>query len=232
MSGRVEDRVIVVTGAARGQGATEVAALHAEGAVVIAADIEGAAGNAPDRVHQRRLDVTSPEDWAGLAAWLRDRFGKLDGLVNNAGTTSRVALAEVPLEGLYRDADDGVRPGRVQGRQRGAHAARARRHAGGGCRPDGLPDVRRELLPVRGRYSGRRRLLELRLGQGALRRGAPMRLADIVAAAVFLASDEAAYITGANLVIDGDWSLVLPGFHVAGVARLEPEWHREETEER
>ncbi|MFZ0381317.1 MAG: SDR family oxidoreductase [Solirubrobacteraceae bacterium] len=98
MSGRVEDRVIVVTGAARGQGAIEVAALHAEGAVVIAADIEGAAGDAPDRVHQRRLDVTSPEDWAGVAAWLRDRFGKLDGLINNAGTTSRVALAEVPLE--------------------------------------------------------------------------------------------------------------------------------------
>ena len=98
MSGRVEDRVIVVTGAARGQGATEVAALHAEGAVVIAADIEGVAGDAPDRVHQRRLDVTSPEDWRALAAWLRDRFGKLDGLINNAGTTSRVALAEVPLE--------------------------------------------------------------------------------------------------------------------------------------
>ncbi|MGO9904284.1 MAG: SDR family NAD(P)-dependent oxidoreductase [Solirubrobacteraceae bacterium] len=72
--------------------------MHAEGAVVIAADIEGAAGDAPERVHQRRLDVTSPEDWVGLAAWLRDRFGKLDGLINNAGTTSRVALAEVPLE--------------------------------------------------------------------------------------------------------------------------------------
>jgi len=34
---------------------------------------------------------------------------------------------------------------------------------------------------------------------------------DVVAAAVFLASDEAARIAGANLLIDGGWSSVLPG---------------------
>jgi NAD(P)-dependent dehydrogenase (short-subunit alcohol dehydrogenase family) len=46
--------------------------------------------------------------------------------------------------------------------------------------------------------------------------GRPGSPEDVAACALFLASDEAAYVTGANLVVDGGWSVVLPGDWTAG----------------
>ena len=98
--GRVAGRVIVVTGAAGGQGSAEVDALVAEGASVIAADLtappsrEGVVGVA--------LDVASPEGWATVAELARERLGRVDGLINNAGVTSRVRIGDVTPEELTR----------------------------------------------------------------------------------------------------------------------------------
>jgi 3alpha(or 20beta)-hydroxysteroid dehydrogenase len=77
---RLLGKVVVVTGAARGQGAAEAEALTREGAQVIATDVEPAEGC-------RRLDVTRDEEWAELAAELRESYGQVHGLVNNAGIT-------------------------------------------------------------------------------------------------------------------------------------------------
>lgn len=88
-------KVVVVTGAARGQGAAEAAALTREGARVIATDVESADGC-------RRLDVSSEEDWAGLAAELRETYGEVHGLVNNAGITWRARIGDVRPEDMAR----------------------------------------------------------------------------------------------------------------------------------
>ncbi|WP_328433510.1 SDR family NAD(P)-dependent oxidoreductase [Streptomyces sp. NBC_00425] len=93
--GRLLGRVVVVTGAARGQGAAEAEALTREGARVIATDATPAPGC-------RRLDVTDEEQWAQLAAELRESYGQVHGLVNNAGITWRARLDEVTPDDIAR----------------------------------------------------------------------------------------------------------------------------------
>lgn len=93
--GRLFGKVIVVTGAARGQGAAEAESLTREGARVIAGDVSGAPGC-------RRLDVTSEQDWAELAAELGETYGQVHGLVNNAGVTWRARLDAVRPEDMAR----------------------------------------------------------------------------------------------------------------------------------
>ncbi|WP_406333984.1 SDR family NAD(P)-dependent oxidoreductase [Streptomyces sp. NBC_00203] len=93
--GRLLGKVVVVTGAAGGQGAAEAEALTREGARVIATDVTEAPGC-------RRLDVTSEKDWAGLAAELREAYGQVHGLVNNAGVTWRARIDDVRPEDMAR----------------------------------------------------------------------------------------------------------------------------------
>ncbi|KUN88166.1 SDR family NAD(P)-dependent oxidoreductase [Streptomyces griseoruber] len=92
---RLLGKVVVVTGAARGQGAAEAEALVREGARVIATDVTDAPGC-------RRLDVTNEKDWAELAATLRESYGQVHGLVNNAGITWRARIDDVRPEDFAR----------------------------------------------------------------------------------------------------------------------------------
>jgi 3alpha(or 20beta)-hydroxysteroid dehydrogenase len=107
MAGRVQNKVVVVTGAARGQGLAEAHALAAEGAHVYAADIaeedaETAAWPGRGSVTRTRLDVTSPDGWQALRDLVGERHQRVDGLVNNAGIASRDRLPEVSLENWHR----------------------------------------------------------------------------------------------------------------------------------
>ena len=95
--GRVDGKIVVVTGAARGQGAAEAAALAAEGAVVIATDLHDEPPAEPPAGTYRKLDVSRAEDWESLAVWVQTEYGRLDGLVNNAGIAFRARLEEIGL---------------------------------------------------------------------------------------------------------------------------------------
>ncbi|GGM24811.1 3-oxoacyl-ACP reductase [Streptomyces fumigatiscleroticus] len=92
---RLLGKVVVVTGAARGQGAAEAEALTEEGARIIATDVTEGAGIRP-------LDVTDEAQWAQLAAELRESYGQIHGLVNNAGVTWRARLDEVRADDFAR----------------------------------------------------------------------------------------------------------------------------------
>ena len=104
MSGRVTGKVVVITGAARGQGAAEARALAAEGGRVVATDVvattdvaSGELDGHGDAIVYRQLDVADPAAWTSLAAELGERYGQVHGLVNNAGLTHRARLLEVEL---------------------------------------------------------------------------------------------------------------------------------------
>ncbi|MDY6995526.1 MAG: SDR family oxidoreductase [Actinomycetota bacterium] len=105
------ERVALVTGAARGQGAAITARLLADGYRVAACDLRTdelaatAASLDPDRVVAVSLDVTSAEQWAQAVTVTVERFGALTTLVNNAGVLHRASLAdETPagFEGSWR----------------------------------------------------------------------------------------------------------------------------------
>lgn len=101
MSGRVEGKLIVVTGAGRGQGEAEATLLASEGATVIACDLE--APPSSGAVIGHRLDVAVQDGWAGLRTRIESELGgRVDGLVNNAGITSRVRLPDVEIDDWNR----------------------------------------------------------------------------------------------------------------------------------
>ncbi|MFH9297143.1 SDR family NAD(P)-dependent oxidoreductase [Streptomyces sp. NPDC017520] len=105
--GKLDGRVVLVTGAARGQGEQEARLFAAEGARVVVADVLVGQGEAlaaelgeefgADAARFVRLDVGCEEDWAAAVAVAKNSFGKIDGLVNNAGILRFNELVNTPL---------------------------------------------------------------------------------------------------------------------------------------
>ena len=242
--GRLDGKVALITGAARGQGEAEARLFAAEGAKVVLTDIldeDGTTvakdiGAAAAYLHH---DVRSEEEWQATVDKAIDRFGGIDVLVNNAGVFSMAPLTMTTLE-EYRRIIDINQVGVFLGMKAVAEHMAAR--AGGSIvnissvaglqgtqatvaytaskfAVRGMTKVAaKELAPfgvrVNSVHPGLIETAMLRQisdvvpgGDDRLREGIPLgTLADaddVARLVLFLASDESAYCTGAEFVVDG-----------------------------
>jgi NAD(P)-dependent dehydrogenase (short-subunit alcohol dehydrogenase family) len=97
--GRRGDRVVVVTGAARGIGAAIAARFADEGATVVAADLEVPGEDAADpRLRYVQVDVSVADQVESLFALVGDEHGRLDVVVSNAAVWFRRAFREITVD--------------------------------------------------------------------------------------------------------------------------------------
>lgn len=131
--GRLDGKVVLITGAARGQGEAEARLFAAEGARVALGDILDDEGKAVaeslgEAAFYQHLDVTKELEWEAFVAAAGERFGAVHGLVNNAGILRARPILEMDVES-YRNVIEVNLVGCFLGVQ---HAGRAMRDAGGG----------------------------------------------------------------------------------------------------
>jgi len=116
---RLENKVALVSGGARGIGAAITKILAQEGAKVVIGDVLEDAGqktvaeinDAGGECVFVRLDVTSEAAWNSAVGEAVSRFGKLDILVNNAGVTSRGMIEDISVDDWTRVMDVNVKGG-------------------------------------------------------------------------------------------------------------------------
>ncbi len=100
MSGRLKDKVAIITGGARGQGAAEGEIFAREGARVVLTDILDEAGEKQAAAIGGRYlhhDVTSESDWQRVVEEVLSAHGRVDVLINNAGIFQAASLEGTTL---------------------------------------------------------------------------------------------------------------------------------------
>lgn len=105
--GRLDGKVALISGGARGQGAAEAELMVAEGASVVIGDVlddDGArtAATLGPAAAYHHLDVTDPAQWTAIVAFTAERFGRIDVLVNNAGIFRIQRMTDTSLEDYRR----------------------------------------------------------------------------------------------------------------------------------
>lgn len=135
--GKLDGKVALISGGARGQGAAEAETFVREGAKVVFGDIRDADGKNVEAAIRAsggeatyvHLDVTSEADWKNAVESATGRYGRLDILINNAA----IVIPRVPIEERTAAEWDQVMAVNAKGVFLGTkHAIPAMRRAGGG----------------------------------------------------------------------------------------------------
>ncbi|WP_150292646.1 SDR family NAD(P)-dependent oxidoreductase [Sphingobium estronivorans] len=256
MTGKLDGRVAIVTGGARGMGEATVRRLANDGAIVVIADMldndgkvlaEEIGGN----VAYYHLDVRDEAQWHALVADLDTRFGRIDILVNNAGISHHMALEEISSADAARVININL-IGPMMGM--GAVAVVMKRRRAGVIvnisSVDGLRGSNAKGAYAASKWGlrGLSKVAAIEFGGHCIRvnsvhpgaintpmsnpTGSPVdainarmtmvpmhRMADpdeVAAVTAFLVSDDASYVSGAEIAVDGAWSAgyiqpMLPG---------------------
>jgi 3alpha(or 20beta)-hydroxysteroid dehydrogenase len=238
--GRVAGKVALISGGAQGMGAEDARALIAEGAKVVIGDILDEKGQAlaeeinaatPDSLRYVHLDVTQADQWDAAVATAVDSFGKLDVLVNNAGTVALGQIGKFDMTKWQHVIDVNL-TGTFLGMQASVEAMKT---AGGGSiiNVSSIEGLRGAVMVhpyVASKWAvrGLTKSAALELGPHNIRvnslhpgfirtpmtkhfpdnmlripLGRPGQPDEVATFVVFLASDESRYSTGAEFVMDG-----------------------------
>src|SRR5215510_2136452 len=135
--GKLDGKVALISGGARGQGAAEAVRFSEEGAKVVFGDVRDAEGKKVEEAIRAaggdavyvHLDVADEADWRRAVETATTRYGRLDILVNNAG----IVIPRVPIDERTVEEWDRVMAINARGVFLGTkHAIPALRRAGGG----------------------------------------------------------------------------------------------------
>ncbi len=253
MAGRLEGKAALISGGARGQGASHAELIAREGGKVVIGDLLDDVGHATEAklredgldVSYVHLDVTSKSDWAAAVEACREAYGKLNVLVNNAGVNAYAGFEHcsedewartiaVNQTGVFlgtqaaipamREAGGGaiVNISSIYGLNGGAEyvsyiATKAAligmtKNAAVTYGPDNIrvnaiaPGcVDTKMLRDEMEVSDGADIEDLVAGQPLARIAEPREISHGV---VYLVSDEASYVTGITLAIDGGYSAI------------------------
>lgn len=235
-------KVVIVTGATGGQGEAGVRLLVASGARVVFGGRNAQAGlkiaqELGNAAIFQKHDVGNEAEWEAIVNLALERFGRIDGLVNNAGITISGLVTDIDAETVMA----GIRTNQLGPLLGMKHVVPAMRRTGGGSIVNIGSEAGVRGAPRAIAYSGSKAavagmtrtasaelagdgirvnlvvpgpidtpMIENAAGKGAAQKMAKIiplgrvgEAVDVAHAVIFLLSDEASFITGAELAVDG-----------------------------